>query len=105
MEGRARMQTAFTFQNMDASPRLKDYVQTKLERLDKLLNDPGTADVTLRVEKMRRIAEVSLMSPRITVHASEENEDMQAAIDRVMDKVRTQITRKKDKKRTWRGKI
>lgn len=98
------MQTAVTFQNIDSSPRLRDYVQTKLNRLDKLLDKPGSADVTLRVEKMRRIAEVNLSSHWLNVHASEETDDMQAAIDLVVDKLKRQITRKKDKLRTQRMK-
>ncbi|MCG6892678.1 MAG: ribosome-associated translation inhibitor RaiA [Desulfobacteraceae bacterium] len=98
------MQTAVTFQNIDSSPQLRDYVQSKLDRLDKLLDKPGTADVTLRVEKMRRIAEVNLSSQWLSVRASEETDDMQAAIDLVVDKLKRQITRKKEKVRTLRVK-
>lgn len=98
------MQTAVTFQNIDSSPQLRDYVQSKLDRLDKLLDKPGTADVTLRVEKMRRIAEVNLSSHWLSIRASEETDDMQAAIDLVVDKLKRQITRKKEKVRTQRVK-
>ena len=96
------MQTAVSFQNLDASPLLKDYVQVKLDRLDRLLDRPGMADVTLRVEKLRRIAEINLSSQWLKVYASVENEDMHAAIDAAVDKLRRQITRKKDRKQDHR---
>lgn len=98
------MQTAVTFKNMDTSPHYREYVESKLERLEKLLDDPGVADVTLSVEKLRHIAEINLSSHKLAIHASEESEGMHAAIDLLMDKVRKQINKKKEKLRGKRDK-
>ena len=97
------MQTAVTFKNIDTSPHFREYIESKLSRLDKLLDNPGMADVTLRVEKLRHVAEVSLTSQRLAIHASEENDDMHAAIDLVVDKVKKQINKKKDRMREHRN--
>ena len=91
------MQTSVTFKNIESSPFLKSYVQDKLNRFDKLLTKPGKADVVLSSEKLRKIAEINLNVPQLSVIAKEENTNMQAAIDLALDKVRIQIVKGKEK--------
>lgn len=96
------MHLSVTFKNLESSEYLKTYVQEKLNRMDKLLDHPGSADVVLKVEQQRRIAEISLASDHLNVHASEVNSEMQTAIDLLMDKVKKQITKGKEKVRDRR---
>ncbi len=91
------MQLTVTFKNLDPSERLRTYLQDKLDRLDKLLYKPGTADAVLRIEKVRNIVEINLLADRLNIHAKEENTDMYAAIDLVIDKVKKQLVRSKEK--------
>ena len=91
------MQTSVTFRNLETSQYLKTYVQDKLNRFDKLLPKPGTAEVVLRSEKLRNIVEINLTGPQLSVIAKEENPEMQAAIDLVMEKVKKQIIKGKEK--------
>jgi putative sigma-54 modulation protein len=91
------MQISFTFRNIEPSDYLKAYVQEKLDRMDKLLERPGNAVVVLKTEHPRRIAEVNLTSDRLSIHAKEENDDMHAAIDIVSDKVKNQLTKRREK--------
>ncbi len=91
------MQLTVTFKNLDPSERVKTYLQDKLDRLDKLLHKPGTADAVLRIEKVRNIVEINLLADRLDIHAREENTDMFAAIDLVIDKVKKQLVRSKEK--------
>ena len=91
------MNVSVTFMNLKSSNHFKDYVQEKLNRFDKLLDEPGSAGVVLRSEKLRKTAEINLTAGRLDVHAKEEHEDMHAAIDLVLDKVRSQITKSKEK--------
>ena len=93
------MKMNVTFKNIKASEGLREYVQEKLNRFDKLLDKPGIADVVFQTEKLRRIVEVTITSGRIGVHAREEHTEMRAAIDLVLDKLRKQITSTKDKLR------
>ena len=46
------MQTSVTFKNLDPSDNLKTYVTDKLNRFDKLLDNPAEASVVLSVEKL-----------------------------------------------------
>jgi ribosome hibernation promoting factor len=91
------MHVTITFKNLDASDHFKNYLQDRLDRLDKFLVHPGTVSAVLRTEKLRKIAELNLSADRLTIHAREESEDMQAAVDLALDKIRRQITRSKGK--------
>jgi len=91
------MQTSVTFKNLESSQYLKTYIDEKLGRFDKLLLKPGTAEIVLSSEKLRNIVEINLTGPKLSVIAKEENTEMQAAIDLVMDKVKKQIIKNKEK--------
>jgi len=103
--GGESMNVSVTFKNLKSSNHLKEYVHEKLNRFDKLLDEPGSAGVVLRSKKLRKTAEINLTSGRLEVHASEEHEDMHAAIDLVLDKVRIQITKNKEKLQNRRTRI
>ena len=91
------MRISVAFKNLDSSEHIKSYLQEKLDRFDKLLDQPGSAHVVLRAEKNRRIAEINLQVGRIDIHAKEENVEIHAAIDIVLDKVKKQINKHKEK--------
>ncbi len=93
------MQTTVTFKQIDPSSSLKDYVQKKLEKFDKMLESPADAYVVLSVEKIRHIAEITLTCDKVKIHATEESESMYSSIDALMDKVRIQIKKNKEKVR------
>ncbi len=93
------MQTSVTFKKLDPSDALKSYVQKKVDRFDKMLENPGEANVVLSVEKIRHIAEITLTCDRLRIHAKEESASMYSSIDTLMDKVRAQIKKNKEKVR------
>jgi putative sigma-54 modulation protein len=96
------MQTSVTFKNLDSSDTLKSYVGEKLDRFDRLLDNPAEANVVLLVEKFRHIAEISINGDRLTINGKEETNDMYSAIDMVLDKLEKQIKKNKDKIRDRR---
>jgi len=98
------MQTSVTFKNLDSSEHLKKYVSDKLDRFDRLLDNPAEANVVLRVEKFRHIAEINIIGDRMTINGKEETEDMYSAIDMVLDKLEKQIKKGKEKIRERRAK-
>jgi len=93
------MQTSVTFKKIDPSDALKSYVQKKVNRFDKMLESTGEANVVLAVEKIRHIAEITLICDRLRIHAKEESGNMYSSIDTLMDKVRAQIQKNKEKVR------
>ena len=91
------MQITTTFRHMESSDALKSYAQEKLGRVQKYIDEPIVAQVFLTVEKIRHIAEVTINARGITIKASEETNDMYAAIDAVIDKIERQLVRYKEK--------
>lgn len=99
------MQTTVTFKKIDPSSSLKSYVHKKLEKFDRLLESPAEAHVVLSVEKIRHIAEITLTCDKLKIHAKEDSEVMYSSIDTLMDKVKAQINKHKEKiKRHMSGK-
>ena len=97
------MQTSVTFKNLEPSEHLKSYVTEKLNRFDKLLDNPAEAGVVLLVEKHRHIAEVNITGDRMSINGKEETGDMYSAIDMVLDKLEKQLKRSKQKIRERRA--
>jgi len=93
------MQTSFTFRNMEAAEWLKDYADKKLSKIERYMDKPVSATVTLSIEKFRNVAEVNLSAKGINLQGREEAKEMTLAIDNVMDKVERQIKKYKQKTR------
>lgn len=91
------MQISVTFKNLDPSEPLKSYVQNKLNKLDKLLDNPAEASVVLSVEKIRHIAEIKITGDRLSINCREKTGDMYSSIDMAMDKLEKQIKKNKQK--------
>ena len=96
------MQTSVTFKNLDPSENLRSYVSDKLNRFDRLLDNPAEANVVLSVEKFRHIAEINISGDKLNINGKEETNDMYSAIDMVLDKLGKQIKRSKQKIRKRR---
>jgi putative sigma-54 modulation protein len=82
---------------MEPSDALKSYAEEKLDRVKKYIDEPVVAQVFLTVEKIRHMAEVTLTAKGITIKASEETNDMYAAVDAVVDKIERQMRRYKER--------
>jgi putative sigma-54 modulation protein len=93
------MQISLTFKKIDSSDSLKNYVQEKIDRLDKILDSPAEAHVVLSVEKIRHIVEISLNCDGLKIHGKEASENMYASIDTLADKLKLQIKKNKGKLR------
>jgi len=91
------MQTIVNFKKIDASLPLKSYVQKKLDKFDKMLDSPAEAYVVLSVEKIRHIAEITLTCDKLKIHAREDSENMYSSIDALIDKIKIQIQKNKEK--------
>jgi putative sigma-54 modulation protein len=97
------MQTSVSFKNLEPSEHLKAYASDKLNRFDKLLDNPAEAGVVLTVEKHRHIAEINITGDRLNINGKEETGDMYSAIDMVLDKLEKQLKRSKQKIRERRS--
>lgn len=91
------MQILVTFKNVDSSDYLKTYLEEKLERLEKIMPHPGTADVVFQEEKLSKIVDINLSGKGFDVHATEKSSAWNEAIDLVVDKAKAQLIKNKEK--------
>lgn len=82
---------------IDVTPALRDYVQTKLQRLDRHADNLLDAHVILSVDKLDQKAEATLNAAGRTLHAESIASDMYAAIDLLVDKLDRQVVKQKEK--------
>ena len=91
------MQIIITGKNVELSQALKDYVEKKVSRLQKYLEEPITVNVVLSSEKFRRMVDLTISSKEGVFHGSEESHDMYTSIDKVVDTMEVTLRRKKEK--------
>lgn len=90
------MRVNFTFRNLDSSEQLKSYASDKIERFQKYLRSPLSAEVVLEVERHLHQATLTITADGQRYSATEESEGMYASIDLCIDKVDRQIRSQKD---------
>ena len=91
------MQLNVTGHHVEVTQPLHDYVQNKLQRLERHFNHVTNVHVVLSVEKLRHKAEATMHISGNHLFADSYDADMYAAIDSLMDKLDRQITRHKEK--------
>ena len=88
--------------NLDVTPALRDYTETKLDRAIHHFNDlVQEADVHLSVARNPRVpqqtAEVTVFANGTVIRAQERSENLYASIDRVASKLARQLRRFKER--------
>ena len=91
------MQIKITGHHVELTDALNEYVRTKFDRLERHVDNITNAQVTLSVEKQRQKAEADIHLAGGEVFASNEHDDMYAAIDGMVDKLDRQIIKHKEK--------
>ncbi len=98
------MQIAVTFRHMESSDAVRSYVEEKLARVKKYIDEPIDAQVVLSVQKkINHRAEVTMVAKGLTMKSMEEKDDMYAAIDLMVDKIERQLKRYKEKLKEHKG--
>ncbi|MEW6658075.1 MAG: ribosome-associated translation inhibitor RaiA [Thermodesulfobacteriota bacterium] len=97
------MQISVTFRQIEPSEALKNYVTERLHKFKRYLDGPVEAHVVLGLEKFRHLADVTIDSNGRIIKGRDENADMYAAIDLVMDKIDMQLKKLRDKLRDVKG--
>lgn len=91
------MQITVSGHHVDVTPALRDYVTTKLSKLQNHFDNITKTAVTLTVEKLVQKAEASVHVAGADLFAECESEDMYAAIDSLADKLDRQLIKHKEK--------
>lgn len=91
------MHIEFTGHQMDVSDALKQYTTQKFSKFIKHFDNITSIHVVFNVEKLRQIAEATILVSKDKFHASSEDENMYAAIDLLVDKLNKQLVKHKEK--------
>ncbi|AUS98178.1 ribosomal subunit interface protein [Clostridium thermosuccinogenes] len=81
--------------NIEVTEALRDRAIKKLSRLERFFSPETEAHVTLSVEKIRQIVEVTIPYKGMIFRAEVANEDMYASIDKAIDILERQIRKNK----------
>ncbi|MBU1745349.1 MAG: ribosome-associated translation inhibitor RaiA [Proteobacteria bacterium] len=96
------MKISVTFRNAEGETWQKEYVEERLKKLKKYIDNPVDARVILSVEKFRSMAEINLMANGLNVNGKEEDKDMHLAIDNAIEKIERQLKKRKEKVRGFK---
>jgi len=91
------MQLNLTGHHVDLTTPMRDYVNSKMERLERHFDHVTDIHVVLSVEKQRHKAEATMNVSGGTLFADSVQEDMYAAIDSLVDKLDRQVKKHKEK--------
>jgi putative sigma-54 modulation protein len=85
--------------HLDITDPIKDYVTTKLSKLERHHDGITSTNVILSVEKLIQKAEATVHVSGGEFFADSEHEDLYAAIDMLTDKLDRQLIKHKEKNR------
>jgi putative sigma-54 modulation protein len=91
------MKIRITSRHQKLSPSLKNYIEEKLERLEKYYDRIIDCEVTMESEKTRESVDVKLKVYGTTLHVKVKDVDVTKAIDKTMDKLEVQLKKFKAK--------
>ena len=91
------MQINVSGHHVDLTDSLRNYVVTKLNKLERHFDKITQMIVILSVDKLRQKAEATIHVSGAELFADAESEDMYAAIDMLTDKLDRQLIKQKEK--------
>ena len=91
------MQITVSGHHVEVTSSLREYVESKLQRLERHFDHLTTVHVVLSVEKLRQKAEATLHLAGANLFADAIEDDMYAAIDALADKLDRLILKHKEK--------
>ena len=91
------MQANISGHHLEITDNIRDYVTSKLDRLERHYDQITNVQVTLSIEKQRQLAEAKLHVTGGEVFANAEHDDLYAAIDALTDKLDRQLIKHKEK--------
>ena len=96
------MQINFTGHHIEVTPALRQFAQEKFSKLGKHFDKITSVNVVFQVEKLRQIAEATILVSKGELHASSESDNMYTAIDLLIDKLDKQLVKHKEKMKDHR---
>lgn len=89
------MKTTIVARKMDLTPGLKEYIETKLAKLNKFFDDDSEAKITMSVEKNRQKIEATIYCRDTIYRVEQSTSDMYVTMDKIIDDMERQIRKHK----------
>ncbi len=90
------MNVKITGLNIDVTPAIKEYINSKLARITRHADNVISTTVTLSIDKMKQKAEVDLHLAGKSLHTEAAENDLYASIDILMDKLDRMVLKHKE---------
>jgi len=91
------MQLSLSGHHVDITDALRDYTNTKFDKIKRHFDKVIDVHVILSVEKLEQKAEATIQLNGTKVFAEDTQENMYAAIDTLVDKLDRQVVKHKQK--------
>ena len=91
------MNLHLTGHHVEITPAIRDYVQSKLERINRHFDHVIEVNVVMTVEKLDQKIEANVHLSGKDIHVQAHDGDMYAAIDGLIDKLDRQVLRNKER--------
>jgi putative sigma-54 modulation protein len=91
------MNLNITGNHLEVTPALREYIEQKLERITRHVDNVIAVSVTLSVEKLEQKVNVDLHLKGKDIHVESSHADMYAALDLMADKLDRQVLKHKEK--------
>ena len=96
------MKISITGRHVDITNALSSYIKTKFQKLKKYSENIINIHTILTVEKERMKAEATLKTKNGNLFAANEENNMYAAIDEIVEKLDRQLKKQKEKIKNYR---
>ncbi|MGB9710399.1 MAG: ribosome hibernation-promoting factor, HPF/YfiA family [Thermodesulfovibrio sp.] len=83
--------------NIDVTEALKQYIEKRVSKFERFLNDASEAIVTISTEKFTHKIDVLLKVNGHLIQAEGKTEDLYSAVDQVVEKLEKQVLKYKEK--------
>ena len=90
------MNLHLTGHHVEITPAIRDYVKSKLERINRHFDNVIDVNVVMTVEKLDQRIEANVHLPGKDIHVQAHDGDMYAAIDGLIDQLVRQVLRHKE---------
>jgi putative sigma-54 modulation protein len=91
------MNLHLTGHHVEITPAIREYVSTKLERINRHFDHVIDVNVVMTVEKLDQRIEANVHLSGKDIHVQSHDGDMYAAIDGLIDKLDRQVLRHKER--------
>lgn len=91
------MKLEITSRGHDLTDFLQEYIEKRMERLDKYVHGDGDARVILERGSVGQIVEINVHALHKTMNSREEGEHVRDCIDKAVSKIEAQLRKHKEK--------